>query len=45
MKAATPKDEILLLAKAISEELHFAIANYQVSRLIVRDPAQERPAI
>jgi hypothetical protein len=30
MKAATPKDEILLLAKAISEELHLAIANYQV---------------
>ena len=39
MKAATPKDEVLLLAKAIGEELHLAIANYQVFAPTGRDAA------
>jgi AbiU2 len=39
MKASTPKDEIRLLAKAIGDELHLAIANYQVFAPTGRDAA------
>jgi hypothetical protein len=39
VKSATPKEEILRLAKVIGEELYAATANYEIFALSSRDAA------